>query len=57
MECPICQNKYVGEITPKRYFCAHCCIEIEDRDEKLVVYHITEDGNTVRMRVVHQTAS
>lgn len=44
MRCPICGEGHLREISPKRYFCAECCHELQMSRTKTVAYYPDEEG-------------
>ena len=45
--CPVCGSKEVGKITMATFFCRHCFVEFNTKEE---VFAITEDGTLISNR-------
>lgn len=42
--CPVCGSKEVGKINTAKFFCRHCFVEFNTKQE---IFAITEDGSLI----------
>lgn len=49
MHCPVCNQKYIGKIGRKKFFCPNCYSEVVINKDMYSVFKIDENGTLVKL--------
>ncbi|WP_110953190.1 hypothetical protein [Anaerosinus massiliensis] len=51
--CPVCGERSIGKIGIGQYYCKECCLEFVQKNDKLSIYNLQDDG-TLSQYVIGQ---